>query len=225
MIHHIAGPAGRLEALLDEPTGCSSTGVAADERAARSVSPLRPRAAVVVAHPHPLYGGTMHNKVVFRAAKAFCRLGCAVLRFNFRGVGTSEGDFDDGPGELADFGRGLDFMAARYPGTELWAAGVSFGAWVALTAGADDGRVSTLVGVSLPVEGYDLSAVRTSTKPKYLIQGERDDICPLRAVRILYQQMPEPKELVVIDAADHLFDGHVLEVGDAIGDLLEEGSG
>jgi alpha/beta superfamily hydrolase len=223
MIHHIAGPAGRLEALLDEPASCSSTGVAADERAATSVSPLRPRAAVVVAHPHPLYGGTMHNKVVVRAAKAFCRLGCAVLRFNFRGVGTSEGVFDDGPGELADFRRGLDFMAGRYPGADLWAAGVSFGAWTALSCGADDDRVSTLVGIALPVEGYDPSAVRTSTKAKYLIHGERDEICPLRAVRILYQQMPEPKELVVIDAADHLFDGHVLEVGDAIIDLLEEG--
>jgi alpha/beta superfamily hydrolase len=230
MVHHIPGPAGRMEALLDEPTACSSTGVAADEGAARTVSPLRPRAAVVVAHPHPLYGGTMHNKVVFRAAKAFCRLGCAVLRFNFRGVGTSEGRFDDGPGELADYRRTLDFMAARYPGAPLWTAGVSFGGWVALTSGATDDRVSVLVGIALPADNYDFAAVKASGKPTLLIHGERDEICPLRSVRVLYQQIPEPKELVVIDGADHLFDGHVLEVGDAIGDLLEdygrdEGSG
>jgi alpha/beta superfamily hydrolase len=225
MIHHIPGPAGRLEALLDEPTACTSTGVARDQRAASAVSPLRPRAAVVVAHPHPQHGGTMHNKVVFRTAKAFCGLGCAVLRFNFRGTGTSEGTFDDGPGELADFRQALDFMAARYPGSDLWTAGVSFGAWVAMTAGAGDDRVSILVGIAPPFELYDFSAVKATGKPKFIIQGERDEICSLRAARVFYQQIHEPKELVVVDAADHLFDGHVSEVGDAIRDLLEQGPG
>jgi alpha/beta superfamily hydrolase len=222
MILHIPGPAGRLEALLDEPTACSSTGVATDEREARTASPLLPRAAVVIAHPHPQYGGTMHNKVTFQAAKAFCRLGCAVLRFNFRGTGTSEGTFDDGPGEMADFRAALDFMAGRYPLAELWAAGVSFGGWIALTVGASDDRVSVLVGIAPPVDHYDFSAVEASTKPKFLIRGERDDICPLASMRRFYARLSEPKELVVIDAADHLFDGHVSEIGDAIADLLED---
>jgi uncharacterized protein len=221
MIHHIAGPAGRLEALLDEPTTCSSTGVAKDEREAGAVSPLDPRAAVVVGHPHPIYGGTMHNKVVYRAAKAFCKLGCAVLRFNFRGTGTSQGTFDDGPGELADFRSALDFMRSRYPHAPLWTAGVSFGSWVAMTAGATDERVAVLIGIAPPIDRYDWSAVRTAPKPKFLIQGEADQICPLRSTRVFYQQMVEPKELVVIDAADHLFDGHVSEVGDTVVDLLE----
>jgi alpha/beta superfamily hydrolase len=222
MIHHISGPAGRLEALLDEPDACTSTGVARDDREVRAPSLLRPRAAVVVGHPHPQYGGTMNNKVTFQAAKAFCRLGCAVLRFNFRGTGTSRGAFDDGPGEMADFRAGLDFMAARYPETELWAAGVSFGAWVAMSVGATDERVTLILGIAPPVDQYDFSAVKASAKPKFLIQGERDDICPLASMRRLYAELAEPKELVVVDAADHLFDGHVSEVSDAISDLLED---
>jgi alpha/beta superfamily hydrolase len=222
MIHHIPGPAGRLEALLDEPDRCTSTGVARDEHEAGARSLLQPRAAVVVAHPHPQFGGTMHNKVTFQAAKAFCRLGCAVLRFNFRGTGTSQGTFDNGPGEMADFRAALDFMAARYPDTGLWAAGVSFGAWVAMSVGAADERVALVLGVAPPVDGYDFSALKASAKPKFLVQGERDDLCPLASMRRFYAQLPEPKELVVIDAADHLFDGHVTEVSDAITELLED---
>ena len=112
-LREIAGPSGCLEALLEQPATASG-------------APLR--AAVVFAHPHPLYGGTMHTKAVYRATKAFARLGCAVLRFNFRGVGLSDGMFDNAVGELDDFRAGLDFMASRYPGAHLWAAGFSFGA-------------------------------------------------------------------------------------------------
>lgn len=164
----------------------------------------------------------MHNKVTFQAAKAFCRLGCTVLRFNFRGTGTSQGTFDDGPGEMADFRAALDFMASRYPDTALWAAGVSFGAWVAMSVGATDERVALVLGVAPPVDGYDFSPVKASAKPKFLVQGERDELCPLASMRRFYAQLAEPKELVVIDAADHLFDGHVTEVSDAIRDLLED---
>jgi hypothetical protein len=221
-LRHIQGPAGRLEALVDEPDGCTASALGADEEAAREPSGIQPRAAVVLAHPHPLYGGTMHTKVVFQAAKAFCRIGCAVLRFNFRGAGASEGTFDDGPGELADYRQALDFAARRYPGAELWAAGMSFGAWVALSVGAEDDRVSALLAVAPPLQMYDFSAVRRSAKPKFFVQGERDEICPLKAMREFYAQVPEPKELVVIDAADHLFDGHASEVGDAIEDLFSD---
>jgi uncharacterized protein len=222
MIRHFPGPAGRLEALVDEPAGCTATGLGADEQSGLEPSVVQPRAAVVLAHPHPLYGGTMHSKVVFQAAKAFCRIGCAVLRFNFRGVGASEGSFDNGTGELADFRRALDFAAARYPGAELWAAGMSFGAFVALTVGVEDDRVSALLAIAPPLEMYDFGALRGSTKPKFFVQGERDELCPLKAMREFYAQLSEPKELVVVDGADHLFDGHVMEVGDAIEDLFAD---
>jgi alpha/beta superfamily hydrolase len=164
----------------------------------------------------------MHTKVVFRASKALARLGCAVLRFNFRGVGASEGEWDEGPGELADYRAALDAMALLYPQAELWAAGFSFGSYVALTVGAADNRVRLLLGIALPVDRYDFSAVRASAKPKFLIHAERDELCPVKRAYEFYGQLSEPKELVVIDAADHLFDGKVSEVGDAIVDLLQD---
>lgn len=202
MIKEIPGPAGPLEALIDEPGS-------------------DPRAAVVFAHPHPLYGGTMHTKVVYQTAKALSRIGCAVLRFNFRGVGRSGGAHDAGRGEREDFNAGLDFMAARYPNArEMWAGGFSFGAWVGLTAGATDDRVSALIGIAPPLASYDFSAVRDSLKPKFFIQGEFDTVCPLKTMRAFYAQLAEPKELVVIDAADHLFEGKVTLVAEAIEELL-----
>jgi uncharacterized protein len=218
MTLYIPGPAGRLEALVDDPGALCTTGRPAPGPG--DAVPRPPRAAVVLAHPHPLYGGTMHTKAVYQAAKAFCRLGCAVLRFNFRGVGLSDGTFDEGVGEMADMRAAFDFMAARVPGVELWAAGMSFGSWIAMTAGAGDERVTTLVGIAVPVKLYDFTAAAGSAKPKYLIHGERDELCPLKAVWDFYGRAAEPKELVVIDAADHVFDGHVSEVADAIADLL-----
>src|SRR4051794_34122689 len=141
MLREIAGPVGILEALLDEPADRS--GVSAEGRlvAGRAESA---RAAVVFAHPHPLHGGTMHMKVVYQSAKALSRIGCAVLRFNFRGTGRSDGTFDGGLGEADDFRTALDFMARRYPAAPLWAAGMSFGSWVGLTSSASDPRVSAL---------------------------------------------------------------------------------
>jgi uncharacterized protein len=218
MILHIPGPAGTIEALVDDPASLCTTASAAPHSGERAAPP--PTAAVVLAHPHPLHGGTMHTKVVFQAAKAFCRLGCAVLRFNFRGVGVSDGTFADGVGERDDFRAGVDFMAQRYPGVPVWAAGMSFGSWVAMTAGAGDDRVEALLGIALPFTMYDFSAVKDSAKPKFFIHGERDELCPLRAVWEFYAHASEPKELVVIDAADHVFDGRVSEVAEAIVDLL-----
>jgi len=203
MLREIQGPAGRLETLLDEPAGD------------------RPiRAAVVLGHPHPQYGGTMHTKAVYQAAKALARIGCAVLRFNFRGVGRSEGTYADGAGEQDDFAAALDFMHARYPGVPVWAGGMSFGAWIGLTVGARDPRVSALIGIATTVDRYDFSDVRDSTKAKFFIHGERDELCSVSQVRAFYAQAAEPKELVVIDAADHIFDGRATEVGDALEDLL-----
>jgi alpha/beta superfamily hydrolase len=180
------------------------------------------RAAAVFAHPLPTHGGTMHTKAVYQGAKALARVGCAVLRFNFRGVGRSAGTWDEGRGERDDFKAAADFMAAQFPGKELWAAGFSFGAYVALTAGAEDDRICALIGVAPPVNRYDFEAVKRSTKPKFIIHGESDELIPLKQVREFYAQLADPKELVEIDRANHLFDGQVGEVADALEDLLAD---
>jgi alpha/beta superfamily hydrolase len=210
-ITDLKGPAGRLEALLDTPADPSA----------------KIRAVVVFAHPHPQFGGTMHTKAVYQGSKGLTRIGCAVLRFNFRGVGASEGTFDRGEGEKEDFAAVLDYMAAKYPGTPLWAAGFSFGSWIALEVGAVDDRVSVLIGIAPPVatsvsgQEYDFTNTLGSTKPKFFVQGEADEVCPLEGMWHFYGQLQEPKELVVVDAADHLFDGKTQEVGEALQDLLE----
>jgi alpha/beta superfamily hydrolase len=221
MRHDIRGPVGRLEGLLDEPAferTLSADGIV------HSGTSDGPKALVVFGHPHPLYGGTMHTKATYQAAKGLARIGCAVLRFNFRGVGTSDGTFDDGRGEQDDFRAALDFMCDRYPNSPAWAAGMSFGSWVGLTCGAADDRVSALIGVATPVDRYDFTAVRDSPKPKFFIHGERDEVSSVHAIRAFYAQASDPKELAIIDAADHVFDGKVSEVGDAIEDLLEDWS-
>ena len=204
----IPGPAGPLEALLDD-THRATTG-------------QTPRAAVVFAHPHPMHGGTMHTKAVYQGAKGLTRIGCAVLRFNFRGVGASAGAFDEGRGERADYEAALDFMHTRLPGVPLWAAGFSFGSWIALEAGATDPRVSVLIGIAPPVTKpeYAFDATLASTKPKFLIQGSLDELCPVKDLWAFYARLKEPKELVVIDGASHLFEGRTPEVGEALEDLL-----
>ena len=213
-ITDLTGPAGRLEAILDEPANAAGGG--------------SPRAAAVFAHPHPEHGGTMHTKVVYQGAKALARIGCAVLRFNFRGVGRSEGTFDRGEGEQEDFRAALEYLSQRYPGVHLWAAGFSFGSWIALETGAVDDRVTALIGIAPPVitsvSGMDYTFPNTlaSTKPKFFVQGEADEVCPLEGMWAFYGQLQEPKELVVIDAADHLFEGKTQEVGEALEDLLAD---
>ena len=184
--------------------------------------PLDRWAGVVLAHPHPTFGGNMHATVTDALFEALPRHGIATVRFNFRGVGASEGTWDEGPGELADYRAALDSMSSLYPDAELWAAGFSFGSWVALTVGAKHDRVRVLLGIGPPVDRYDFSVVRNSPKPKFLIQAERDELCPLKRAYEFYAQLAEPKELVVIDGADHLFDGRVPEVADAIVDLLQD---
>jgi len=213
----LSGSAGRLEALLDEPAPAGSVG--ADGIVSVGYKGGL-RAGVVFGHPHTEYGGTMHTKVVYQAAKALTRIGCAVLRFNFRGAGASAGRFSNGSGEMEDFRSALDVMREKHPDAPLWAAGMSFGSWVAMTVGAEDPRVSTLIGIALPIARYDFGAVERSPKPKFFIHGEFDELCPLREMRAFYARAAEPKELVVIDTADHLFDGKVSEVAGAIEDLL-----
>src|SRR5437868_1171667 len=220
-LREIPGPAGRLEALLDEPPPNRAVG---DDGLVSEGHASGLRAAVVFAHPHTEYGGTMHTKVVYQAAKALTRIGCAVLRFNFRGAGASAGAFSNGPGEIDDFRAALDYMNSRYPQAAMWAGGMSFGAYAGLTAGAQDPRVTTLVGIALPVSRYDFALVERSDKAKFFIHGEFDELCPLKDMCAFYARCAEPKDLVVIDAADHLFDGKVSQVAEAIEDLLGDWS-
>jgi alpha/beta superfamily hydrolase len=201
----VPGAAGNLEGLINARQDGS------------------PRAVAVLAHPLPTAGGTMHTKAVYHAAKALARIDVPVLRFNFRGVGRSGGEFSGGPGEQQDVRSALAFMAARYPDVpRVWVGGMSFGSWAAMTAGAGDPRTTALIGIACPVNKYDYSAVIAAAKPTFLIHGERDELIPLREARRFYGQLSEPKELVVIDGADHLFDGKVSEVGDAVEDLLQD---
>ena len=205
-LREIPGPAGSLEALLEVPDG-------------------EARAAAVFAHPHPLYGGTMHTRAVYHATKALSRVGAAVLRFNFRGVGASAGAHDGGPGEIADYRAALDYMAVRYPGLPLWSAGFSFGSWVAWAAALEDDRVGLQLGLGVPVNLFDFGPVKDSATAKFLIHGDRDEVIPLREIRKFYAELREPKELVVIEDADHLFDGRTSEVGEAVEGLLADWEG
>ncbi len=201
----IRGPAGRLEGLLWVPK-----------------PPQEIQLAAVVSHPHPLYQGTMHNKVVYQAAKALDSLGIPVLRFNFRGVGASEGSYDHGRGEEDDVRTALDYLQAQFSGIPLLAAGFSFGAWVGLRAGCLDPRVIELIGLGLPVDdrklGFDY--LSTCTKPKLLIQGESDQYAARSHFESFVQTFnPEAAKatrVVFIPAADHFFTGHLDEMADAL---------
>ena len=204
VVREIPGALGPLEALLDLPEGS-------------------PRAAVVFAHPLPTAGGTMHTKACYQGTKGLVRIGCAVLRFNFRGVGRSAGEWDEGQGEQDDFRAALDYMTKRFPGLQLWAAGFSFGSYIAWSAGVADSRVCSLIAVAPPVSKWSFpDAIYSSTKPKFLVHGEEDELIPIKAVREFYSKLQEPKEMVVVDRASHLFDGQTAEVGDALEDLLAD---
>ena len=201
----IPGPAGLLEGMINARIGVDA------------------RAVAVLAHPLPTAGGTMHTKALFHAAKALARIDVPVLRFNFRGVGRSAGAFSDGVGEQEDFRSALAFMTTRYPDKRhIWCGGMSFGSWIAMTVGAGDPHVTAVIGIACPVSRYDYSPVVSAHKPTFLVHGERDELASLKDIRRFYATLSEPKELVVIDAANHLFDGKASEVGDAIEDLLKD---
>jgi alpha/beta superfamily hydrolase len=198
------GPAGRLEAML------------------WTVPSPEPRRVAVVCHPHPLFGGTMHNKVVYQTAKALHNSGAPVLRFNFRGAGLSEGLHDKGNGEAGDVRAALDYLAAEFPGRPILLAGFSFGSWVGLRVGCEDARVKELIGLGIPVNNSDLSYLQTCAKPKLFIQGGNDEFGARATVEALYATLPEPKRLVVVEGADHFFAGKLDQVRAAIQDWLTE---
>ena len=201
----IPAPHGFLEGLLREP-----------DHPAQPSAASSPAMAAVICHPHPEGGGTMHNKVVFRIAQALGDVGMPALRFNFRGVGRSTGHFDEGRGEGDDVRAALDYLATRYPETPLCLAGFSFGSWVGLPVGCADDRVQQLIGVGVPVRLLGVDSLAGCTKPKLIIQGERDQYGPLDALRLWYENLDEPKQLVVIAGADHFFTQQQEELRSAV---------
>ena len=167
-------------------------------------------AAAVVCHAHPRHGGVMHFKVVFRAARALQQAGVAALRFNFRGVGRSEGTHDDGRGEQDDVRAALDEVARRFPGLPLVAGGFSFGSNMALRAGCGDARVRALFALGFPLSMVpDASFLGGCQKPRLFVQGEQDQFGSGAQIKELVERLPEPRSLVVVPAADHFFTGHL----------------
>ena len=197
----LQGPAGQLEALLNEG------------------SPAATHAALIC-HPHPVYGGTLHNKVVFHAMKALNSLGMPALRFNFRGAGLSHGDHDKGVGELEDVRAALDWLDQQFHLPMIF-AGFSFGAAVGLRVACPDPRVSALVSLGTPISpvddrSYDYGFLQTCTKPKLFVSGSRDQFASKAKLETLVASLPEPKKLIIIEAADHFFEGRLREMREAV---------
>jgi uncharacterized protein len=201
----LQGPAGRLEAILWTPSDGN-----------------KPAFAGVVCHPHPLFGGTMHNKVVYQTAKALDGLGMPVLRFNFRGAGLSEGVHDKGHGEKDDVRAALDFLGSEFPDVPVLLAGFSFGAWVGLRVGCADARVSHLIGLGIPVNSTDFSFLRECAKPKLFVHGSNDEFGAITKVQALIPTLPGDNQLVVVEGVDHFFAGKLGELNTAITTWLTE---
>jgi uncharacterized protein len=211
----LSGPAGRIETIL---WSTSEEGAVA-----------RPLLAALVCHPHPLFGGTMHNKVVYQTAKTIHRFGLPVVRFNFRGVGLSEGTYDKGVGEKDDVLAVIDFLAGEFPGVPLLVAGFSFGSWVGLSAGCWDARVAELIGLGLPVGDLDsrsFSYLNRCDKPKLLMSGEFDRFGPPKKLRGMVEQFPPPIQestrVAIIAGGDHFLTGLLPELDRTIAEWLME---
>jgi len=207
----LAGPAGRLEALLNAGSP-NATHVA------------------VVCHPHPLYGGTLHNKVVFHTMKALNSFGFPVLRFNFRGTGLSEGEHANGVGEVEDVRAALDWLEREFT-VPIVFAGFSFGAAVGLRAAYSDDRVRALIALGLPAipvadrtqdRIYDFEFLRTCAKPKLFVSGSRDQFGPAGKLEALVNSFADPKRLVRIEAGDHFFEGRLRELRETIEAWVKE---
>jgi uncharacterized protein len=200
----IPGPAGDLESILEFDPEAKS------------------RMTAVVCHPHPLYGGAMHNKVVFRAARAARAAGFPALRFNFRGVGKSQGTHDKGVGERGDVRAALDYLAGRFSNLPVCVLGFSFGAWVGLRVGGEDPRVKALVGLGFPVSDLDFGYLRGVTKPKLIVQGSRDQYSTGENVQAIFDELTGPKQIHWVEDADHFFTGHLEEVESVVHAFLRD---
>jgi hypothetical protein len=185
---NIEGPAGRLEALHEGPED--------------GVAVVR---AAVICHPHPLHGGTMHNKVVFRLARAARESGAAVLRFNFRGVGASAGSYDSGKGEQEDLRAALDYMSQRYPGLPLAGAGFSFGAGVGLRLCCNMPGVERFVAAGTAVNLGDWAFLERCPCPKFFVHSTTDQFGSRPKMESVFASAAAPKKLIWIEAVDHFF--------------------
>ena len=201
------GPAGRLEALLNAGAADATH-------------------AAVVCHPHPSFGGTLHNKVVFHTMKALNSFGFPVLRFNFRSAGLSQGQHDQGRGEVDDVRAALDWLDKEF-GLPMIFAGFSFGAAVGLQAACPDTRVNAMIAVGTPVaaidnRSYDFEFLRSCTKPKLFVSGARDQFGPRTELERLATSVPPPRKVVLIEGADHFFEGRLIELRETIESWVRE---
>jgi alpha/beta superfamily hydrolase len=194
----LPGPAGRLEAVLEEP-----------EHQA-------PREAALVCHPHPRHGGTMHNKVVHRIARALRRNGAVVLRFNFRGVNRSEGSYDHGNGELDDARAAWKWLRERYPPLPYSLAGFSFGAHIVLRLGCSFPDARRLIAVGFPAVYHDKINWNQCNAPKVFIQSTGDEYGPREGLEALFERLKPPKRLVWVRARDHFFRGGLAEFEETV---------
>jgi uncharacterized protein len=197
---------GRLEAILKQPPTAQVAGVA------------------LVLHPHPLGGGTMHNKVVFRAAAALNDAGLVVLRINFRGVGQSTGEHDEGRGEQEDVRAGLNYLAENYPSAQVTLCGFSFGARVGLEVGMADDRVERMIAIGAPVDKYDFSFLEACDKPILFIHGDHDEYGNVNRLQELVERIAPHAEvhLRIIKGAGHFFDNQLDELKQVITEWVSE---
>lgn len=200
----IPAPHGQLEAILKEPGGPTARG------------------AALALHPHPLGGGTMHNKVIFRAASALLAAGLITLRFNFRGVGQSTGTHDEGRGEGDDAKLALDYLAERYPALPITLCGFSFGARVGMEVGLSDARVSRLISIGTPVDKYDFSFLTACRKPILFVHGEQDEYGEAGKLRSLVAEVARnaDAQLVVVPGVGHFFDQGLDQLKQAIAEWI-----
>lgn len=193
---NIQTPSGHLEAILKPVDGDA-----------------KPAYASIICHPHPLYGGTMHNKVVFKTAQILQMNGIPTLRFNFRGVGHSTGSYDEGRGEMDDVRYALDFMSRKYPGVPVILGGFSFGAFVALKVAVIDDRVQAMIGLGVPARWFSKgNPLKGCHKPKLFIHGTKDEQASYEDAIRWFEEVPAPKRIVSIQDADHFFQGRLGEV-------------
>ena len=197
----VRGPAGRIEAIIEEP----------EDR--------DPAEAALVCHPHPQHGGTMHTKAVYRTARGLRRAGCVVLRFNYRGVNLSEGEYDNGVGELEDARAALSLLLNRYPALPVTIAGFSFGSRITLQLGCELGYPLRLIAVGFPTVYKDRSYLENCTIPRYFVQSSNDEFGPIAELRPIVEALSGERRLVVIEAADHYFAGGLPQLEDAIASL------
>ncbi len=197
---------GKLEAILKEPSG-------------------EPKGVALVCHPHPLGGGTMHNKVVFRAAAGLVDAGLISLRFNFRGVGASTGTHNEIEGGVEDVKDALNYLAKTYPNTPITLAGFSFGARTGLEVGRHDGRVVRLISIGTPVDKYrDFDFLIGLTKPILFIHGDEDEFTTLESVNELVDEVKKTADTTLIEYENcgHFFDDHLNELRDAVCEWTKE---